>query len=65
MTQLLGLAIFTKKELMQLLVEEKRFSYRKGYRAGNALFHRWEKKNSGPMPSVYGDSLPVVEPPKE
>jgi hypothetical protein len=63
-TQLFNLAIFTKKEIMQLLIDEKRMSYRKGYRAGNALLHRWEKKNANPIPSVYGDSLPIKEMPE-
>jgi len=58
-TQLFGLAIFTKKEVMQLLIDEKRASYRRGYKAGNALLHRWEKKNGETLPTSYGDSLPV------
>jgi hypothetical protein len=45
MKQFLNLAILTKKELMALLIDEKRNSYRRGYKAGNALLHRWEKKN--------------------
>jgi hypothetical protein len=49
MTQLFGLVIFTKKELMQLLVEEKRFSYRKGYKAGAAMRYRHEKKHETPV----------------
>jgi hypothetical protein len=53
MIQLFGLVIFTKKEVMQLLVEEKRFSYRKGYKAGAAMKYRHTP------PTVYGDSLPV------
>lgn len=67
MRQLFGLVIFTKKEVMQLLVEEKRTSYRKGYKAGAALRYRHVEKsetatwpNHG-IPSVYGDSLPITE----
>lgn len=55
MIQLFNLAIFTKKELMQLLVEEKRTSYRKGYKAGAAMRYRH------PLPESYGDSLPIKE----
>ena len=44
MKQLFNLAIFTKKELMQLLVEEKRSSYRKGYKAGAAMRYRHTEK---------------------
>ena len=53
MTQLFNLAIFTKKEVMQLLIEEKRTSYRKGYKAGAAMKYRHTP------PTVYGDSLPL------
>ena len=59
MRQFLNLAIMTKKELMQLLIEEKRLSYRRGYKAGAALHYRYVAKNP---PTVYGDSLPVKEP---
>jgi hypothetical protein len=59
MTQLFNLAIFTKKEFMQLLIEEKKSSYRKGYKAGAALHYRYVAKNP---PAAYGDSLPVKEP---
>ena len=48
MTQLFGLAIFTKKELMQLLIEEKRASYRKGYKAGAAMRYRHTEKPVSP-----------------
>lgn len=48
--QLFGLVIFTKKELMALLIDEKRFSYRKGYKAGAAMRYRHEKK-----PEVFID----------
>ena len=56
MTQLLGLAILSKKELMQLLITEKNHSYRKGYKAGAALHYRHVAKNP---PTSYGDSLPI------
>ena len=87
MTQLFGLAIFTKKEVMQLLIDEKKASYRKGYKAGAAMKYRHtpkpevspvplSKKDWGHLsgageesifiapPTVYGDSLPVVEMPE-
>jgi hypothetical protein len=44
MIQLFGLAIFTKKEVMQLLIDEKRASYRKGYKAGAAMKYRYTPK---------------------
>jgi len=44
MTQLFGLAIFTKKEVMQLLIDEKKASYRKGYKAGAAMKYRHTPK---------------------
>ena len=56
MRQLFNLAIFTKKEVMQLLVDEKRVSYRRGYKAGAALHYRYVEKNP---PTSYGDSLPI------
>jgi hypothetical protein len=62
MTQFLNLAILTKKELMKLLIDEKRLSYRRGYKAGAEMKYRHlpAKKNES-LPSVYGDSLPVKE----
>ena len=65
MRQFLNLAIMTKKELMQLLIEEKRVSYRRGYKAGAAMRYRHTPEVSAQvtdenaMPTVYGDSLPV------
>ena len=61
MMQLFNLAIFTKKEVMQLLIDEKKASYRKGYKAGAALRYRYAAKNP---PTSYGDSLPVKEMPE-
>jgi hypothetical protein len=58
MIQFFGLAIFTKKEVMQLLIDEKRVSYRKGYKAGAAMKYRHTP------PTVYGDSLPVKDMPE-
>jgi hypothetical protein len=66
-TQLFGLAIFTKKEVMQLLIDEKRASYRKGYKAGAAMRYRHTPEVSAQvtdenaMPTVYGDSLPIKQ----
>ena len=69
MKTLFNLAIFTKKEIMQLLIDEKRVSYRKGYKAGAAMRYRHSKPevsaqvtDENGMPTVYGDSLPVKEP---
>lgn len=64
MKQLFNLAIFTKKELMQLLIDEKRTSYRKGYKAGAAMRYRHtplsaQVTDENGIPAVYGDSLPV------
>lgn len=65
MMQILNLVILTKKELMSLLIEEKRFSYRKGYKAGAAMRYRHTPEVSAQvmdenaMPTVYGDSLPI------
>jgi len=56
----------TKKELFDLLVEEKRTSYRRGYKAGAAMRYRHvppmtQETENVTMPLVYGDSLPVQE----
>jgi len=61
MRQLFNLAIFTKKEVMQLLIDEKRASYRKGYKSGAALHYRYVAKNP---PASYGESLPVKDMPE-
>jgi hypothetical protein len=52
MTQLFNLAIFTKKEIMKLLIDEKRASYRKGYKAGAAMRYRHEGKKEVPVAPV-------------
>ena len=54
MTQFLNLAILTKKELMQLLIDEKRLSYRRGYKAGAAMRYRHTEK-----PLVTTDGIPL------
>ncbi len=53
MTQLFGLAIFTKKEVMQLLIDEKRASYRKGYKAGAAMKYRHTPKPEVPVQPLF------------
>lgn len=50
-----SLILMSQKELLQLLVDEKRASYRKGYKAGAAMRYRH------PLPEKYGDSLPLPE----
>jgi len=50
-----SLITMTKKELFDLLVLEKRTSYRRGYKAGAAMRYRH------PLPEKYGDSLPLKE----
>ena len=57
MTQLFGLAIFTKKEVMQLLIDEKKASYRKGYKAGAAMKYRHTPK---PLVTTDGIELEKV-----
>jgi hypothetical protein len=54
--QFFGLAIFTKKEVMQLLIDEKRVSYRKGYKAGAAMRYRNEKKK----PEIFIDEAQSI-----
>jgi hypothetical protein len=44
----------TKKELFDLLVEEKRTSYRRGYKAGAAMRYRHTEK-----PLVTTDGIPL------
>jgi hypothetical protein len=56
MTQFLNLAILTKKELMQLLIDEKRLSYRRGYKAGAAMRYRHEPKK----PEVFIDEAKPI-----
>ncbi|MFA6358635.1 MAG: hypothetical protein WCY09_08275 [Candidatus Omnitrophota bacterium] len=61
-----SLVMMSQKELLDLLVEEKRASYRKGYKAGAAMRYRHvpattEATTVATMPAVYGDSLPVQE----
>jgi len=53
--QLFNLAIFTKKELMSLLIDEKRASYRKGYKAGAAMKYRHT-----PKPEVFIDEAQTI-----
>jgi hypothetical protein len=58
MMRLFNLVCMTKKELIDLLIIEKRTSYRKGYKAGAAMKYRHT-----PV-TVYGDSLPIKEMPE-
>jgi hypothetical protein len=59
------LILMTRKELLDLLVVEKRTSYRRGYKAGAAMRYRHTPETSAQvtdenaMPTVYGDSLPI------
>jgi hypothetical protein len=66
MKQLFNLAIFTKKELMQLLIDEKRSSYRKGYKAGAAMRYRHTEKPKtpveGPIQPAWGWPPPSQTP---
>jgi hypothetical protein len=43
-----SLVLMTKKELFDLLVEEKRTSYRRGYKAGAAMRYRHTEKPVSP-----------------
>jgi hypothetical protein len=63
MMQLLNLAILSKKELMQLLIEEKRLSYRRGYKAGAAMRYRHEKKPEVPVEGPIQPAWGWAEPP--
>jgi hypothetical protein len=60
-----SLILMTRKELLDLLVVEKRTSYRRGYKAGAAMRYRHTPETSAQvtdenaMPTVYGDSLPI------
>ena len=48
------IVIMSQKELLDLLIMEKRASYRKGYKAGAQMRYRHT------LPEKYGDSLPLV-----
>jgi hypothetical protein len=54
--QFANLAILTKKELMALLIDEKRTSYRKGYKAGAAMKYRHQEKK----PEVFVDEFTSI-----
>jgi len=54
MIHVFSLVLMTKKELFDLLVEEKRTSYRRGYKAGAAMRYRHTEK-----PLVTTDGIPL------
>lgn len=54
------IVIMSQKELLDLLIMEKRTSYRKGYKAGAQMRYR---HTESPLPEKYGDSLPLKESP--